>query len=120
MCLLGIDGGGTRTTAWLADEDGLVLARAEAGPSNPLKVGFAASQRALLCAARDCFRQARLKARSLEAVCVGLGGVGQPVVHRRMLAWLRRALPARHHLLTTDVRKLAAGQCQYTLSRQAT
>ena len=102
MCLLGIDGGGTRTTAWLADHRGRVLARAEAGPSNPLKVGVAASRRALLGAAQDALRQARLKPRSLEAVCVGLGGVGQPAVHRRMLAWLRRALPARRHLLTTD------------------
>jgi glucosamine kinase len=102
MCLLGIDGGGTRTTAWLADSRGKVLARAEAGPSNPLKVGVAASRRALLGVAQDALRQARLKPRSLEAVCVGLGGVGQPAVHRRMLAWLRRAIPARHHLLTTD------------------
>jgi glucosamine kinase len=102
MYLLGIDGGGTRTTAWLADSRGEVLARTEAGPSNPLKVGVAASRRALLGAAQDALRQARLKPRSLEAVCVGLGGVGQPAVHRRMLAWLRRAIPARHHLLTTD------------------
>jgi len=100
--LLGIDGGGTQTTAWLAEEGGRVLARAEAGPSNPLKVGLAPAQRALRRAARDCFRQIRLKPQTLEAVCVGLGGVAQPALHRRLLVWLRRALPARHHLLTTD------------------
>jgi glucosamine kinase len=102
MCLLGIDGGGTRTTAWLADNRGAVLARAEAGPSNPLKVGVAACRRTLLSVAQDALRQARLKSPTLEAVCVGLGGVGQPELNRRMLAWLRRTLPARHHLLTTD------------------
>jgi N-acetylglucosamine kinase-like BadF-type ATPase len=102
LFLLGIDGGGTRTTAWLADDRGRILARAVAGPSNPVKVGLAAVQRTLLQAARDCFRQARLKPRDLEAVCVGLGGVGRPVMQRRLLPWLRQALPARHHVLTTD------------------
>ena len=33
-CLLGVDGGGTSTTAWLADGEGRVLGRGQAGPSN--------------------------------------------------------------------------------------
>ncbi len=37
---LGIDGGGTRTTAWLADARGRVLGRATGGASNPVKVGL--------------------------------------------------------------------------------
>ncbi len=121
---LGIDGGGTRTTAWLADERGHVLARTVAGPSNPLKVGFKACERELLRAARAAVaavshrRQravAALHERSprrladrrysrsmLESVCVGLAGVDRPPVYRRMLAWLRRSIPARSHLLTSD------------------
>lgn len=99
---LGIDGGGTRTTAWLADDRGRILARAVAGPSNPLKVGFRAAERELLRAARLTFRQARLKPSELEALCVGLAGVDRPPVHRRLFAWLRRAIPARFHELTSD------------------
>lgn len=99
---LGIDGGGTRTTAWLADEQGRVLARALTGPSNPLKVGFDAAQRELLRAARLTIRRARLKAQNLHAVCVGLAGVDRPPVHRRLLAWLRKFIPAHHHCLTSD------------------
>jgi len=113
---LGIDGGGTRTTAWLADEAGAVRARATAGPSNPLKVGFAAAQRELLRAARAAvaavprLRDRRAMAAStrrnsgifLDAVCAGLAGVDRPQVHRPLLAWLRKAIPARHHLLTVD------------------
>src|SRR2546422_11551349 len=86
---LGIDGGGMRTTAWLADER-RVLARAVAGPSNPLKVGFKASQKELGRAARTALRKAGLSHEKLDAVCVGLAGVDRPPVHRRLLRWLRR------------------------------
>jgi len=127
--VLGIDGGGTRTTAWLADERGKVFARAVAGPSNPLKVGFDASQRQILRAATLAMRKARLPlpvaelserrkkttaaasrkssaARTpplqMDAVVVGLAGVDRPPIYRKLDKWLRRAIPARHHLLTSD------------------
>ncbi len=111
---LGIDGGGTSTTAWVSDGRGRVLARAVVGPSNPLKVGYDAAQRELLRAAQRALRQARLVARpvapgpalkgaaTLNAVCVGLAGVDRPPVQRRLFAWLRRSIPARFHLLTSD------------------
>src|SRR5437773_1862289 len=79
---LGMDGGGTRTTAWLANRQGRVLARSEAGPSNPLKVGLAASQREILRAARTAMRQGRAQRLALDAVCVGAAGVGGPPVPR--------------------------------------
>jgi len=126
-CFLGIDGGGTRTTAWLADDRGQVLARAEAGPSNPLKVGLEACQREILRAAHSAIGHAgpvaALSERQeqavvthgmpgqvdrpysspeLEAVCVGLAGVDRPQVHRPLFAWLCEAIPARNHLLTVD------------------
>lgn len=99
---LGMDGGGTRTTAWLADERGRVIGRAEAGPSNPLKVGFESSQRELRRAARLARRRAYVNHGLLDAVCVGLAGVDRPQVHRPLLTWLRKSIPARHHLLTSD------------------
>ncbi len=120
---LGIDGGGTRTTAWLADENGHILARSVSGPANPLKVGFEAAQRGLLRATRLALRRAGLRSSAaalcerrrqpaaagrrhsipaLDAVCVGLAGVDRPQVHRQLYAWLRRSIPARFHLLTSD------------------
>jgi glucosamine kinase len=97
---LGIDGGGTRTTAWVSDEKGNILSRAVAGPSNPLKSGVAAAQREISRVSREACREA--KTRSLEAVCLGLAGSDRPQVHRKMLGWLRKAIPARYHLLTSD------------------
>jgi glucosamine kinase len=38
---LGFDGGGTKTDCILVDAAGAVLARATAGPSNPLRAGYA-------------------------------------------------------------------------------
>jgi N-acetylglucosamine kinase-like BadF-type ATPase len=104
---LGIDGGGTHTTAWLADEHQRVLGRAAAGPSNPLKVGFDAAQREILRAARGAIRGAagagfKSAATQLGAVVLGLAGTDRPPVHRKLSAWLRKKIPARHHLLTSD------------------
>jgi N-acetylglucosamine kinase-like BadF-type ATPase len=100
--VLGIDGGGTRTTAWLGNERGKVLARAVAGPSNPLKVGFNDCQHQILRAAKMAMRKARQGTRKLDAVVVGLAGVDRPPVYKKLDRWLRKAIPARHHLLTSD------------------
>ncbi len=102
MYVLGVDGGGTRTSAWLADAEGKVLGRSEAGPSNPLKAGLESAAREILLAARLARRKAGLPGAQLEAVCVGLAGTDRAPLHRQLLAWLRRAIPARHHLLTSD------------------
>lgn len=107
---LGIEGGGTRTTAWLADLRGRILGRGEAGPSNPLKVGFDRAQSEILLAARRAVAAARRRREfpkerlRCEAVVLGLAGAGRAEVERRMLAWLRRALPGRRHIVTTDAR----------------
>ena len=55
---LGIDGGGSRTEACLGDRQGRVLAKAMAGPSNPLKVGMLRAKRELLRAAREVLDRA--------------------------------------------------------------
>ena len=100
--LLGIDGGGSHTTAWLADEHFRVFAKAEAGASNPIKVGLARAQREILRAVREVRRRAQIHGKELDAVCVGLAGAGSPPLHDQLLRWLRKSVPARSHLLTID------------------
>jgi N-acetylglucosamine kinase-like BadF-type ATPase len=118
---LGIDGGGSRTQACLGDERGHVLAKAVAGPSNPTKVGIERAKKELLRAARAVLREVSTRAARdepplvnaargrrhhkplLVAVCAGVAGVDRAAVSRPLLAWLRKAIPARHHLLTTDM-----------------
>ena len=115
---LGIDGGGSGTQAMLGDEEGRILARAVAGPSNPTKVGIERAKKELLRAARGVFRKApsaaergkltttrgvgRRRQPLLAAVCAGVAGVDREALSRPLLAWLRRAIPARCHLLVVD------------------
>jgi N-acetylglucosamine kinase len=117
---LGIDGGGSRTQACLGDERGRILARATAGPSNPTKVGMEGAKKELLRAARLVLQRVSIRTGRdeaalasgvrgrrreplLVAVCAGVAGVDRAALSRPLLAWLRKALPARHHLLTTDM-----------------
>jgi N-acetylglucosamine kinase-like BadF-type ATPase len=120
VLFLGIDGGGSRTQACLGDERGRILAKAVAGASNPTKVGIEGTKKELLRAARAVLgRVSTAAARDeprlvdaapgrrhhkplLVAVCAGVAGVDRPAVSRPLLAWLREAIPARHHFLTTD------------------
>src|SRR5208282_6069232 len=77
--VLGFDGGGTKTDCVLMDESGAVLARSQAGPSNPLRVGFGAAITAIREAARQAIAQASLPVDSRAgAVCAGLAGAGPP------------------------------------------
>ena len=115
---LGIDGGGSRTEACLGDERGRILALAAAGPSNPLKVGMEEAKKELLRAAGRVLKAvstaadgnerpvgtavARRHKPLLEAVCAGVAGVDRAALHRPLRAWLRKAIPAQHHLLVTD------------------
>lgn len=96
--------------AWLADAEGKLLGRAESGPSNPLKVGFRAAERAIAKAYRASLQDAGIPSTAartthpplLRAVCAGISGVDRRAVHGPLLAWMRKAIPARHHLLTSD------------------
>ena len=97
---LGIDGGGTSTTARVTDSRGRVRGRGAAGPSNPVKVGLPAAKREILAAARQAL--ADVPRSQIRAVCVGLAGADRTQVSRPILNWLPRAIPAQAHLLTTD------------------
>jgi len=102
--ILGIEGGGTRITALLSDERRRILGRGLAGPSNPVTVGFEAAEREILTAARQALASIHPRRRSkLKAVCLGLAGADRPEISRPLAAWLRKELPARTHLVTTDV-----------------
>src|SRR5277367_3361463 len=47
-CVLGFDGGGTKTDCVLMDENGTIRARTRSGPSNPMLIGSDGAVAALL------------------------------------------------------------------------
>lgn len=104
--ILGIDGGGTKTTALLADPHGNVIARATAGGSNYHAIGAEAAFAALDSALRRLLDQHADA--ELRAVCLGLAGVDRPADRAQVEAWAARALPGVRVTLVNDAELLLA------------
>ena len=72
--ILGLDGGGTGTTTWIADVDGRVLGRGQAGPSNITAIGADAALGALDLSIQAAFQNAGLDICPIEVACLGIAG----------------------------------------------
>jgi len=87
--VLGVDGGGTSTTAWLALADsGEVIGRGEGGPSNPKSVGKESARLALEQARNHAFAQAGLVAHAIGSVCLGLAGMDREADKAEVASWI--------------------------------
>lgn len=99
---LGIDGGGTGCRAALADADGHVLARAQAGPAN-IASDPELALASILTASRDVLAQAlgpKAVERALPRLTAVLGLAGANVA--ASVARLRAALPFARFRIETD------------------
>jgi N-acetylglucosamine kinase-like BadF-type ATPase len=100
--LLGIDGGGTTTEAWLAEPGCRVLGRGTAGPSNAKSVGLEAARSSLDTAIRRAFHDAGLTLEPVEAICLGLAGFDRPDDRKILSEWAEQAGWARNVLMVND------------------
>ncbi len=100
--LAGVDGGGTKTTALVADERLTILGEGHSGPSNFLRVGVEVAVTAILEALEDACRRAGLVPANLRALGIGLAGIAHPAHYRRMREALLRALVERLAYGTRD------------------
>jgi N-acetylglucosamine kinase-like BadF-type ATPase len=111
--LLGIDGGGTKTTALLAEAGGGVLGRGQTGSSNYHAVGAATAFDTLREAVHAAFGEARRTPLELEAVCLGLAGAGRAPDRALFTDWAEREWPDAERLIVNDAELvLAAGTPQ--------
>jgi N-acetylglucosamine kinase-like BadF-type ATPase len=102
--VLGFDGGGTKTDCVLMDESGAILGRSQAGPSNPLRVGFGAAISSIRDAARQAIALAALPGdSSAAAVCAGLAGAGPPESAEKIHALLTAEFPQSNVHVCTDL-----------------
>jgi N-acetylglucosamine kinase-like BadF-type ATPase len=76
--VLGVDGGGTKTHAVVADEQGSLLGSALAGPSNWEVVGIGGTGAALRVAVMEALEAAGVAPEAVEASVFGLAGVDWP------------------------------------------
>jgi N-acetylglucosamine kinase-like BadF-type ATPase len=104
--LLGVDGGGTTTAAWLADSAGAgpggVLGRGQSGPSNAKAVGLPAELAALDRAIAGAFADAGREIAPVEIACLGLAGFGRTEERQALGEWAEARRLARRVLTVTD------------------
>ena len=113
--VLGIDGGGTKTLALLADRSGTTIGSGTAGTSNYHRVGIENAFAALDSAMERAFQstQSSLSKENLAAACLGLAGVDRPADRALVEQWLSTRLPGIPARLTNDALPvLAAGTPQ--------
>jgi N-acetylglucosamine kinase-like BadF-type ATPase len=120
--LIGIDGGGTKTLALLADSNGNILARGVGGPSNYNAVGFesaCASIEAAISQVLPSVSNIRFSAlsvvdsvssvaNSVSALCLGLAGAGRPEDRDKFHAWAVERFPQTKVQVVSDAEILLA------------
>lgn len=110
--VLGVDGGGSKTVAWLAHRDAPATAspwgEGQAGPGNPRAVGFAAAQAEILQAIHAAFAAATMPIRPVEGLCLALAGAGRPAEQQAMLRWAASTGLARQVMVTDDAEPILA------------
>jgi N-acetylmuramic acid 6-phosphate etherase len=109
--LIGIDGGGTKTIALLADENQSILGRGAAGASNYHAAGFDAAISAIESAVAGALQDAGYPAdQPLAAVTLGMAGVDRPEDRARFQGWIAKRFPGAQVLQVSDAHLvLAAG-----------
>jgi N-acetylglucosamine kinase-like BadF-type ATPase len=109
--ILGIDGGGSHTTALLARLRGNeyeVIGKGRGGPSNLRAVGESAALRALEEATADAFRIAKIPRTPVASVVFGLAGAGREVEQALIKSWARQHNIAQHIDVVSDSSLLLA------------
>src|SRR5215216_2777675 len=99
--VLGVDGGGSKTRAVVADGGGEVLGEGLAGPSNPLRVGVSEAAGAIRDAADRACAEAGVRRVEIVAAEVGLAGVKRADIRERMRAALAE-LGVKRVVVVTD------------------
>lgn len=96
---LGIDGGGTKTTCVVADDES-VLGIATSGGSNITRLGEARVREALHVAVREACAAARIDPARVESACVGLSGAGRGEVRDAISAMMLEVIGGRIEVVT--------------------
>jgi N-acetylglucosamine kinase-like BadF-type ATPase len=88
--VVGIDGGGTKTTAEVCTREGELLATAVGAPSNFQVIGVERASEALLCVLQECCARAGVSLRGVDTIVAGLSGAGREPDQKMMERALKR------------------------------
>ncbi|MFO7167276.1 MAG: BadF/BadG/BcrA/BcrD ATPase family protein [Chloroflexota bacterium] len=109
--VLGVDGGGSKTVALLADGDGKVIGRGTGGGANVRALGMAAAGAAIEAAIDRAFAAAGIARRPCDAICLGLAGAGRPAERALVEAWAAERELAERALVRDDAALVLAAGC---------
>jgi len=113
--ILGVDGGGSKTIAWIADVvpssghrkfELEVIGRGHAGPSNPRSVGFDAAFANLSAAILMARGQIAPTFVTMDAACLSLAGAGRSEEQNRIREWAELNHLAKQTIVVDDVEPL--------------
>src|SRR5262245_11622652 len=76
-CVIGVDGGGTKTACEIASLEGTPLARTTGGPSNYQTIGPAATEAVLTQTIAEAAREAGSEV-EIHGLCLAMAGVDRP------------------------------------------
>ena len=107
--LLGIDGGGTSTQAWLSDPEGKVIGTGVASASNAKAVGLEAARLALGVAILSAFDSAKIEPQEVEVACFGVAGFDRPEDRKVLEDWNQDEQWAKKLVLVNDGDLVVAG-----------
>jgi glucosamine kinase len=96
---LGIDGGGTKTSCIVADEN-KILGTATSAGSNITRHGDARVREALHAAVREACAAAKVDPASVVSACVGLSGAGRSEVRDAVTRMMREVLRGQIEVVT--------------------
>ncbi|MCX7985057.1 MAG: hypothetical protein N3A63_09175 [Bacteroidetes bacterium] len=83
--VIGIDGGGTKTTAVLCTLKGIIAATANGGPTNVNVVGVDQTAHTLAHLINQCCLTVRCSISEIGAIVAGIAGAGDPTLQERIV-----------------------------------
>ena len=101
-CVLGFDGGGTKTECVAMNEGGEIVGRGRGGPSNPARIGFPAAMQGVVEAADAAIRSVNSQVQ-VVALCAGLAGTGLDENRKRMYQLIAEAFSVATVTVCTDL-----------------
>jgi N-acetylglucosamine kinase-like BadF-type ATPase len=109
MYFLGIDGGGTKTHAVIADSSCRVIGEAFSAAANALRVGLEEALSHIEQAVNEACHQAGIEPRDIASACAALAGISHPIHYHTMKDALDERLRLNHLELVTDARAALQG-----------
>src|SRR5713226_6843477 len=106
---LGVDGGASKTTALVSDENGSPLGDGLAGPSNHLRVGIETAARNIERAVNKALVAADVTSREIVWAYCGIAGADHPAHRQEVVDSLSVFFPRRNFTVDNDARIALTG-----------